>query len=456
MVLPRFRGSSRNENWDSGSNSGKEVAVGVDSQDTSSDLDTSNGKIAGQPERKGSTLGAFLNIVCVIIGTGSLQLPLTFQQSGWIGIILVIISGVIGTLTGSLVIKSLYLMSGNRVRNFNQIGHAAFGIVGRLAIYFFHTIYVVGIVGDYIILAGQSFNQIAKDGGHDIGENAWKVICAAIMWLACISLKQMSEAAVLSFLGFSTSMVTLLIAIIQSFMHPYRSDGSVPIEHHAARHDAAVGSGVPIALASISFSFCAVVVMPSVESSMKNPKMWNRVLGSAMTVVTCTYLFIAIVGYWAFGDQVMSPVLENLPQNAATKAAKILISLHVIFASPVMATSLALELELAMNITKERLGKVKEFVFRALFRTLFFAAMTGVAIGIPYFGDIIALVGSFSTSILLFIVPTVCYVKLRGWRNIKWYFWIISVAVVGLGFYVCVLGAKGAIESLQQHIRENK
>ncbi|KAJ2819191.1 hypothetical protein FBU31_005619 [Coemansia sp. 'formosensis'] len=343
------------------------------------------------------------------------------------------------------------MMDASRVRNFNQIGQAAFGTPGRVIIYILYFINVTGIVGDYIILAGQSFHEIANGRGG-LTESSWKLICAAIMWLGCISLKQMSEAAVLSLVGIVTSMGAILIGIVQAFMYPYRDDGLQPVAHHRATHEAARGSGVALALATISFAFCAVSVMPSVESSMRRPDKWNSVLGFSMAIVGSTYIFVATVGYWAFGDQALAPFLDNLPPNAATTAAKILISLHVIFASPVIATSFALEIEVALNITKERLSRVQEFAARLLLRSLFFVAMAGVALGIPFFGDVMALVGAFSMSLLLCVVLVAFYVKLRGWRNISWQLLLACMLVLCLGVYICILGSKGAIEDMRRDI----
>ncbi|KAJ2346575.1 hypothetical protein GGF43_004958, partial [Coemansia sp. RSA 2618] len=214
--------------------------------------------IDGQPVRKGSSLGAFLNLICVVIGTGSLGLPKTFEQSGWIGIILLIVCGFIGAFSGILIVRCLNMMSEDRKRSFNQIGQSAFGTIGRLIIYALHMVYVVGAVGDYIIISGQSFDRIAREHGHDMGETVWKVICACPMWLACISLKQMSEAVVLSLLGFSTSVGAVGIGVVQALLTPYREDTTGANAHHAATHKVANGGGVAIALATISFSFCAV------------------------------------------------------------------------------------------------------------------------------------------------------------------------------------------------------
>ncbi|KAJ2890326.1 hypothetical protein GGI21_006208 [Coemansia aciculifera] len=284
---------------------------------------------------------------------------------------------------------------------------------------------------------------MAKDDGHTaLGENGWKLICAMFMWLGCISLKEMSEAALLSLIGFVTSMAAILIGIAQAFTHPYRN----------AQHEPARGEGVALAFATISFAFCAVSVMPSIESSMRRPAQWNAVLGLSMSIVGATYILVASVGYWAFGNQTLAPFLDNLPKNRATRAAKILISLHVIFASPVMATSFALEIETALGVTRERLGWAREFAIRLVLRTLFFAVMAGVALGIPFFGDVMALVGAFSMSLLLCVVPAVCYVRLRGWRNIGWLVLLVCALVVCLGVYICVMGSKGAIEDLRKDI----
>ncbi|KAJ2411153.1 hypothetical protein GGI10_004417 [Coemansia sp. RSA 2530] len=343
------------------------------------------------------------------------------------------------------------MMDASRVRNFNQIGQAAFGTTGRVIIYILYFVNVMGIVGDYIILAGQSFHQIAN--GRGLSESGWKLVCAAVMWLGCISLKQMSEAAILSFVGIVTSMGAILIGVVQAFMYPYRDNGMTPVAYHPAVHETARGSGVALALATISFAFCAVSVMPSVESSMRRPDKWNSVLGLSMAIIGTTYIFVATVGYWAFGDQALAPFLDNLPANGATKAAKILISLHVIFASPVIATSFALELEVALNITRERLSRVREFAARLVLRTLFFVAMAGIALGIPFFGDVMALVGALSMSLLLCVVPVACYIKLRGWRNIGWPLLLVCALVVCLGVYVCIMGSKGAIEDMRKDIR---
>ncbi|KAJ2149118.1 hypothetical protein GGH15_006700, partial [Coemansia sp. RSA 562] len=96
--------------------------------------------VDGQAKRTGSSLGAYLNLICVVIGTGSLGLPKTFEQAGWIGIILLVVCGFIGAFTGVIIVRCLNMMDGRRERSFNQIGQSAFGMTGRFIIYALHMV----------------------------------------------------------------------------------------------------------------------------------------------------------------------------------------------------------------------------------------------------------------------------------------------------------------------------
>ncbi|KAJ1999601.1 hypothetical protein GGI04_000159 [Coemansia thaxteri] len=399
-------------------------------------------------QRTGSSGGAMLNLVCVVIGTGALNLAHTLQQSGWLGLLLVGVSGAVSVFTGVLVIRSLDQAGG--ARRLGQLGQAAFGLAGRIAVHVLHCVVVVGSVGDYIILAGQSFDRLARAGGHGSSETAWKIGCAAAMWAGCIGLRHMSDAVALALLGSATSLSAVLIGAMQALRHPYRGSGPAP--HAPAYHRLWNGAGAAVALATISFAYCAVAVMPAVEASMRRPGHWTTVLGLAMGIVTAVYLLVAAAGYWAFGDQTAAPFLDNLPPGAATSAARILISLHVILAAPIMATSFALEIEAALGLTQERWGKWRELALRVALRSLFFVAMTAIALAVPFFGDVMALVGAFSTSLLLCVVPVVCYIRICGWRTLSWPMLIACLAVFALGIYTCVLGAKGAIEDLRKDI----
>ncbi|KAJ1999189.1 hypothetical protein GGI04_004679, partial [Coemansia thaxteri] len=59
--------------------------------------------------KKGSSLVAFVNILCLAIGVGSLQLAYTLRQSGWFGAVFVVLAACIAYLTSIITAKCMYL-----------------------------------------------------------------------------------------------------------------------------------------------------------------------------------------------------------------------------------------------------------------------------------------------------------------------------------------------------------
>ncbi|KAJ2101456.1 hypothetical protein GGI16_003449, partial [Coemansia sp. S142-1] len=175
-------------------------------------------------------------------------------------------------------------------------------------------------------------------------------------------------------------------------------------------------------------------------------------LSLSNTLVCGAYLLSSVTGYLAFGNQTVSPILNNLPNLAIVNVATVLIIVHVVFAAPVMLVSANLELELALGVMPQIIGKRKEFMWRVVMRTITMGILLGVSIAIPYFGQVIDLVSAISTTVVFFLVPVFCYVKLFGWRNILKYELVLCFILAGIGAVACVWGLIDAIKSLKTAI----
>ncbi|KAI9501146.1 transmembrane amino acid transporter protein-domain-containing protein [Coemansia spiralis] len=408
-------------------------------------------QIAAQDEqlpRNAGFLRSFSNVVCIIIGTGCLQIPYAFAKSGWIGIIVIVLSAFIGSYTGVLTIRCLYYRGdGQRLHSFPQIGRAAFGRWGQYATQFFNYLYSLGTTCLYIILSGQFIYQLVSTLGVGVSKKVWMIVVTVIMWVPVAILKEMSEAAILAIFGLLASVVVIVISTIMSLVKPYTA--MYPGEPEPG-HDIAIGIGIPVALSSIVFSFAGSVVYPHVEASMKKPKQWPTVVFTAMGFCAAAYLLIGITGYWAYGDQVVSPVLDSIPTGAPATVAKIMITLHVIIAAPIMLLSFYLEVEKQWDITAERLGKKKEFTVRLIYRTVVVGIVCGISLAIPYFSDFLSLISSIACVTMFAIIPIVCYLKLYGHRVAPWYEKIWMVVVLAIGAVACIWGSIDAIKSLIQ------
>ncbi|KAJ1726722.1 hypothetical protein LPJ61_005002 [Coemansia biformis] len=399
-----------------------------------------------QPRNAGF-VRSFSNVVCIIIGTGCLQIPYAFAKTGWIGVLIVVLSAFIGGYTGILTIRCLYYQGpmGHRLHSFPQIGRAAFGPWGQYATQFFNYLYTLGTTCLYIILSGQFIYQLVSTLGVMVSQKVWMVVVAIIMWIPVAILKEMSEAAVMAVFGLLASVVVILIATVMSIIQPY------VVMHPAApapTHDVAIGIGIPVALSSIVFSFAGSVVYPHVEASMRKPKQWPTVVFTAMTFCAVCYLLIGVAGYWAYGDLVVSPVLDSIPTGAPATVAKIMITAHVIIAAPIMFLSFFLEVENQWKITPERLGKKREFTVRLIYRSAVVAVVCGVSLAIPYFADFLSLISSIACVTMFAIIPVVCYLKLYGHRIAPWYEKIWMVFVLAIGAVASIWGSIDAIKNL--------
>ncbi|KAI9225692.1 MAG: transmembrane amino acid transporter protein-domain-containing protein [Piptocephalis tieghemiana] len=394
-------------------------------------------------DRQGSSFGAYFNVVCVIAGTGTLQLPSALNQGGWISVGIIVLSALIAIYTGNLLIKCLYALPGKRLHGYADVGQAAFGLPGKICVQIFHNCILLGASCIYIMLTGLNCHSLAEANGIDLSLKVWIIIAAALIWIPFASLKSLKEVAILSIFGALSTAVVVVVTMVLSGIEiasPAHSGPNGPV------HSFVNASNLPIALASISFSFGGNVVYPHVESSMKHPGSWNRVLTAAIITICVLYLAISIPAYWAFGDKTVSPILNNLAPGPATTGAIVLITLHVILAAPILMTSFSLEMEHSLNL-ESRFPRA-QFIPRFILRTIITVLLALIAMFIPYFQDFMSLIGALANCLIVFVLPIVCYLKLFGLRSVHKIELLWCAIVIIIGMIGCVLGAKDAIEAL--------
>ncbi|KAG0277014.1 hypothetical protein BGZ95_006680 [Linnemannia exigua] len=407
----------------------------------SSDKESIVDLMAERPEQ-GSSFLAYANVVCVVAGTGTLGLPYALKLGGWIGVGILLLSLLMSVYTAVLLMKCLYYNGKYRLSSYQEVGRHAYGLPGLIAVWFFHTSIVLGAPIMYMILAGTEMNGLVKSAA--ITEKAWIWICAAIIAVPFVAMKTLKEVAVMSVFGALATVVLVIVAVRGSI---------IDMQNHTPKyadihHNNVVLANLPTTIASISICFGGNVVYMHVEEAMRYPKSWNRVVAAALATCSVLYLATAIPGYLAYGSEAISPILQNLPDDAFTKTGTIFIIIHVILAAPILLTSFALEFERLVDVTVARRGKVMERVYRSIIRLVIVGFCGGIACTVPYFGDFLSLLGALGNCSLIFVLPIIFYFKLIGWRQMKFYElgWCAIIVVIGL--ISAVIGSIDAIKAL--------
>ncbi|KAG0086107.1 hypothetical protein BGZ93_006956 [Podila epicladia] len=409
---------------------------------------SSEGKVEGQvdlyAERpdQGSNMSAYFNIICVIAGTGALSLPNALAVGGWIGVGILVLSMLMSIYTGMLIIRCIYYNGHSRLASYQAIGQHAFGKVGLWTVWFFHSSIILGVSVMYFILSGTEIQTMVKDK-VGLSDTAWIWICCSVVSIPFVLMKTLKEVSLLSIFGVLTTVVMVGVAGVESIKDYNNKKGSF------SNYDVVIARNLPMVLATMSVSFGGNVIFCHVEEAMRHPRAWNRVLIAAMSTCCIMYLLVAIPGYITYGPNAKSPILHSLPDGISLKVATIMIICHVLLAAPVLMTSFALEVERVLGVTIEKMGRVRERIFRTVIRLVIMGIVGGIASLVPYFDSFLSLLGAFGNCMLIYVMPIAFYMKLFGWRSMKWYELIWCAVILVIGLLSCVIGSIDAIKGLK-------
>ncbi|KAI8074711.1 transmembrane amino acid transporter protein-domain-containing protein [Gongronella butleri] len=394
----------------------------------------------------GSSLWAYVNVVCVIAGTGTLGLPAALGQGGWFGLFILGLAWLMSTYTANILIKCLYLGKGNkRLSTYKDVATEAFGAIGGWVSFFFSAWITLGAPILYMVLSGANLHELCLGTVAELDKLRWTIISTAVVAVPFVFVKNMKEVGIMSFFGAIATAIVVIIVLVQACIDESRQ---TPEEKAQIVHNPVVWDMFPIALATISFSFGGNIVYPHVEASMKRPNHWPKVAAGALATCAALYFMTAIPGYYIYGKGVMSPVYESISPGVPRTIAIILMTIHVLTATPILVTSFSLDVEEMANVTVERFGRFGEFAIRAIFRLVIMVFVCVIACTVPRFGDLMSLIGAFANCILIFVLPVCFYYKLTGWRTKAWYEHIWCFFICLLGIVALIFGTKSAIENL--------
>jgi len=154
------------------------------------------------------------------------------------------------------------------------------------------------------------------------------------------------------------------------------------------------------------FTFEGIGLIIPIQTGMKDPKKFPKVLGGVMIIITVIFLSAGALSYAAFGSKTKTVVLLNMPQdNKFVNGVQFIYSLAILLSTP-------LQIYPAIEITSQQLfsrtGKYNPYVKwkKNFFR--FFIVLVCACLAWAGAGDLdkfVSLVGSFACIPLVFIYP---------------------------------------------------
>ncbi|KAF6141727.1 hypothetical protein GIB67_027905 [Kingdonia uniflora] len=445
----------------------------------------------GKPRRTGTVWTASAHIITAIIGSGVLSLAWCVAQLGWIAGPLALFTFSFITFYTSTLLADCYRspdpVNGKRNYTYMEAVKANLGGAKYMICGVTQYINLVGISIGLTVTASISMVAIQKSicyhkEGHEascavsnnppmISFGIFEIVLSQIpnihklSWLSTV-------AAIMSF-SYTLIGVALSLQRIISGNTGNTSLGGIEVGPDVSEVQKVWRSFS--ALGDIAFAYSFSLILIEVQDTLRSPPAENREMKKAtmigVTTTTLFYVMCGCVGYAAFGS--------NAPGNLLTgfgfykpfwliDFANVCIVVHIVgayqvFSQTVFAafeawvikkwqTSKFITREYVMNIAGKRF---KINCFRLVWRSIFVMFTTVLAMAMPFFNDVLALLGAMGYWPLTVYFPIEMYIAQKKMKRFtfRW----VALELLNFGcLVVAVAAACGSIQGLTKALQVYK
>ncbi|KAK8259906.1 hypothetical protein V6Z12_D13G086500 [Gossypium hirsutum] len=199
-------------------------------------------------------------------------------------------------------------------------------------------------------------------------------------------------------------------------------------------------------LKSLALLAYVSAVFPTLCSSMKDRSKFSKVLLVCFITSTINYGSMAVMGYLMFGEHLKSQVTLNLPiKKMTTKIAIYTTLINPLTKYAIITAPITTAIEETSLFCNSRSLSI-------LIRTALVSSTVIVALTIPFFGYVMAFIGSFLSVTASMLLPCLCYLKLNKAARKMGLELIIIVAILVAGLFIGVVGTFTSIKQIVKHL----
>jgi len=384
-------------------------------------------------------------LINTMIGSGILNQPYVFYESGIVGGMLGFVLATIATWLGLVLMTAAGVKAG--VYEYSGLAKTAFGMFGERLVDVSIVVLAFGSQLGYILVVGDTLSQLLISWG------CTNFICEQmqVTWLAvglfvtplCL-FRHFGHLAYLSIFSVFTIVLVLFLVYIGGPLSYEPGSGDVKVFDILGMVQSS--GSIVFALSCAAANFQAFI---STEKGSQNLTSWSKITGTAVLIGSTMCMTMGIAGYVSFRSRTNGEILNNFPGHAFDFF-KAMVVCHLIMYIPVNFVIMR------YSIVKLATGRRSELLPFSVHTTLSIFLLTlttgtvlvllhlGLASGVA-FAVILNITGGIGGSLATLTLPAAIYLKLMP-RDSSLYKPAICLAVFGV--VVCVAVCTVTIISL--------
>ncbi|XAR50919.1 hypothetical protein NMG60_11005386 [Bertholletia excelsa] len=377
---------------------------------------------------------SLLNAINVLCGIGLLSTPYALKEGGWWSMAILFILGAITCYTGILLKRCLE--SGPGLQTYPDIGQAAFGVPGRICFSIILYMELYSSCVEYLIMMSDNLSALFPSAHmHAIGIelNSYQ-ICTIVSTLIILPTVWLRNLSLLSFISVGGVLNAILVSLCLLWVGVVDKVG-----FHSNGHALDIAK-LPVTIGLFGFCYGSHSVFPNIYTSMKEPSRFPSVLIISFVVSCLMYAGVGVAGFMMFGESIKSQFTLNMPTEYVASN----IATWTTVAAPV--TKFALTVTPIAYGLEELLpeAQLRSHGVSILIRTLIMLSSLVVALAVPYFGSVMAFIGSLLVMVVAVVFPCACYLKICRGRLAKSEV-LTCFIIMAVGIVCAVVGTYSAV-----------